>query len=409
MRLLIFLLLISITFSADLKELLEIAYKNTTNIKISELDLKRAYEEIRRARAGILPTVTGGYSYTHLDKSLVYGFTLRDRQSYQITLTQNIFNKVIFDTISLAKNEVKLRELILEDVKKEVRYTVKELYYALLYKKAVVSLERDNLRYWEENLKQVEEKYKAGILPKVEYLRAKAQYESAKVSLIDAETDYSKSLEELRAFLRTENIKEVEGKLSYEDFPLDGEPWEEKLLKNNTSLKIATQRLEVAKKLIDVASADYFPSVQAFAEYQGYTTRKSLLGGKEWVNGYSVGISLNYKFFDGFKREAEVAQRKIDFLKEKENYTDLLYKLKAELNKTLLDLKSLRERIKATEVSLEAAKESLRLSTERYKEGIATQLEVLDARSKYNEVLKEYLFLLYLYNTNLAKLERLVN
>ena len=409
MRLLILLLLISITFSADLRELLEIAYKNTTNIKISELDLKRAYEEIRRARAGILPTVTGGYSYTHLDKSLVFGFALRDRQSYNITLTQNIFNKVIFDTLSLAKNEVKLRELILEDVKKEVEYTVKELYYALLYKKAVVDLEKDNLRYWEENLRLVEEKYKAGILPKVEYLRAKAQYESAKVSLIDAETDYYKSLEELRAFLRAEDIKEIEGKLSYEDFPLEGEPWEEKLLKNNTSLKIAKQRLEVAKKLIDVASADYYPSVQAFAEYQGYTTRKSLFGGKERVNGYSVGISLNYKFFDGFKREAEVAQRKIDFLKEKENYTDLLYRLKAELNKTLLDLKSLRERIKATELSLEAAKESLRLSTERYKEGIATQLEVLDARSKYNEVLKEYLFLLYLYNANLARLERLVN
>lgn len=409
MSLIIFLFLISITFGADLKELLDIALRNTTNIKLSELDLKRAYEEIRRARSGILPSLTGNYSYTHLDDNLVFGFGLRDRQSYRITLTQNIFNKVIFDTLSLAKKEVKLKKLILEDVKKEVRYTVKEFYYALLYKKAVVELERDNVRYWEENLKQVEEKYKAGILPKVEYLRAKAQYESAKARLVNAETDYFKSLEELRAFLRTEGIKDIEGKLSYKEYPLEGKLWEEMLLENNSTLKIAKQKLEVVKELIDVATANYYPTVQAFAEYQGFTTRRSLFGGKEWLKGYTVGISLNYTFFDGFKREAEVAQRKIDYLKEKENYKDTLHKVKAELRKTLLDIKSLKERIKATKLSLKAARESLRLSTERYKEGVATQLEVLDARNKYNEVLKNYLFLLYLYNTNLAKLERLTH
>ncbi|WP_461829568.1 TolC family protein, partial [Aquifex sp.] len=349
------------------------------------------------------------YSYTHLDDNLVFGFGLRDRQSYQITLTQNIFNKVIFDTLSLAKKEVKLRKLILEDVKKEVKYTVKEFYYALLYKKAVVELERDNVRYWKENLKQVEEKYKAGILPKVEYLRAKAQYESAKARLVNAETDYYKSLEELKAFLRHEGIKEIEGELTYREYPLEGKLWEEMLLENNSTLKIAKQKLKVVKELIDVATANYYPTVQAFAEYQGFTTRRSLFGGKEWLKGYTVGISLNYTFFDGFRREAEIVQKKIDYVKEKENYKETLHKVKAELRKTLLDIKSLKERIKATKLSLEAAKESLRLSTERYREGVATQLEVLDARNKYNEVLKDYLFLLYLYNTNLAKLERLTH
>lgn len=409
MSFIIFLLLISITFGVNLKELLRIAYRNVTDIRISELDLKRTYKEIVKARSGILPSISASYSYTHLDKSLVFGFGLRDRQSYQVNLTQNIFNRVIFDTLSLAKREVKLRKLILEDVKKEVKYRVKEFYYALLYKKSVVELQRDNVKYWKENLKQVEEKYKAGILPRVEYLRAKAQYESAKAQLVDAETDYYKSLEELKAFLRTDSIKDIEGKLVYKDYPLEGKIWEDMLLKNNTTLKIAKQKVKIAKKFIDIAKADYYPTVQAFAEYQGFTTRRTLRGGKEWVKGYTVGISLSYTFFDGFKREAEIAQKKIDYLKEKENYKDTLYKVKSELRKVLLDIKSLKERIKATRLSLESAKESLRLSTERYREGVATQLEVLDARNKYNEVLKNYLFLLYLYNTDLAKLERLTH
>ncbi len=409
MNLILILFLISTTFGADLKELLDIALRNATEVKISELDLKRAYEEIKRARSGILPSLAGNYSYTHLDENLVFGFGLRDRQSYRVTLTQNIFNKVIFDTLSLAKKEAKLRKLILEDIKKEVEYTVKEFYYALLYKKAVMELEKDNVKYWEENLEQIEEKYKVGILPKVEYLRAKAQYESAKASLVNAETDYRKSLEELRAFLREESIKDVEGELTYKEYYLEEKLLEEMLLNNNTTIKIAKQKLKVVKKLIDLSTAGYFPTIQAFVEYQGFTTRRTLFGDKEWLEGYTVGISLNYTFFDGFRRESEIAQRKIDYLKEKENYKDTLYKVRAELRKVLLDIKALKKRIRATELSLKAAEENLKLSTERYKEGVATQLEVLDARNKYNEVLKNYFFLLYLYNTNLAKLERLIH
>ncbi len=403
------LLLVSLTFGIDLKGLLEIAYRNVKDIKISELEIKRAYEEMRKARSGILPTLTGSYSYTHLDKNLVFGFGLQDRQSYTLTLSQNIFNKVVFDTLSLAKKEMKLKKLILEDVKREVKYTVKEFYYALLYKKEVIKLAQDNVKYWKENLKEIEQKYKAGIVPKVEYLRAKAQYESAKAELVSAETDYYKSLEELKAFLRVNRLDDIEGELIYKEYPLEGKLWEDMLLKNNTTLKIAKQKLEIARKFIDVAKSDYYPTVEAYAEYQGYTTRKSLRGGEAWVKGYTVGLSLNYLFFNGFKREAELSQKKIDFLKEKENYIDTLYRLKAELKKVLLDLKSLKERIKATKLSLKAAGESLKLSTERYREGVATQLEVLDARNKYNEVLKNYLFLLYLYNTDLAKLERLTH
>ena len=409
MIVLIFLFLISFSFTTDLEELLEIAYRRVVDVKLSELDLKKAYEEIRRARSGILPSLTANYSYTHLDKNLVFGFGLRDRQNYSITLTQNIFNKVIFDTLSLARRELKLRKLILEDVKKEVKYRVKEFYYALLYKKTVIKLEEDNVRYWEKNLKEIEEKYRTGIIPKVEFLRAKAQLESARAKLVSAKTDYEKSFEELKAFLRVEELSELEGELKFKEYPLKEKLWEEMLLKNNTTLKIAKQKLSVVKKLVDISKATYYPSIQAFAEYQGFTTRRTLLGGREWVKGYTVGVSLNYTFFDGFKREAEISQRRIDYLKEKENYKDTLYKVKAELRKVLLDIKSLKERIKATELSLKAAKESLRLSTERYREGVGTQLEVLDARNKYNEVLKDYLFLLYLYNTNLARLERLTH
>ena len=108
-----------------------------------------------------------------------------------------------------------------------------------------------------------------------------------------------------------------------------------------------------------------------------------------------------------YQKVPYVAQAKLDVLKQMENLKDVETSQRAELRKTLLDLGSLKAQLNALELSLESAKESLRLSTERYKFGVANQLEVLDAINNYNSLLESYYYTLYLYNTSLARLERL--
>ncbi|WP_461831483.1 TolC family protein [Aquifex sp.] len=403
----ILLLSFSLIFSLTLDEAVKIALKNTTDIRVSKIELKRLEEEIKKALGGILPTITGSYSYTRLDDSLVYGFGLRDRQEYSITLSQTIFNKAVFDSISLAKKQKKLQKAILEDLKREVVYRVKEMFYALLYKKLVIELKEDTLKYWEENLKTVEEKYRSGILPKVEYMRAKAQYEMAKAELIEAKTDYEKSLEELKAFLRIEGDIKINGKFEMPDKIPSEKELMTKLLKNNSTLKVYRARIEALKESYELAKSEYYPTVDGFLSYQGFTTRRTLFGGREWVKGYTAGISINYKLFDGFRREASIAQSKLEIIKEKERLKGEIFNQKKTLINALLTLKSLKERIRAVRLSLQAARESLRLSTERYKEGVGSQLEVLDARKNYNDTLDSLHFLLYRYATTLALIERL--
>ncbi len=403
----ILLLSFSLIFSLTLDEAVKIALKNTTDIRVSKIELKRLEEEIKKALGGILPTITGSYSYTRLDDSLVYGFGLRDRQEYSITLSQTIFNKAVFDSISLAKKQKKLQKAVLEDLKREVVYRVKEMFYALLYKKLVIELKEDTLKYWEENLKTVEEKYRSGILPKVEYMRAKAQYEMAKAELIEAKTDYEKSLEELKAFLRIDGDIKIIGKFEMPDKIPSEKELMTKLLKNNSTLKVYRARIEALKESYELAKSEYYPTVDGFLSYQGFTTRRTLFGGREWVKGYTAGISINYKLFDGFRREASIAQSKLEIIKEKERLKGEIFNQKKTLINALLTLKSLKERIRAVRLSLQAARESLRLSTERYKEGVGSQLEVLDARKNYNDTLDSLHFLLYRYATTLALIERL--
>ncbi|NPA32434.1 MAG: TolC family protein [Aquificae bacterium] len=404
----ILLLLFSLCWSLTLDEAISIALRNTSDIRLSELELRRVEQEIKKARARILPSLGASYSYRRLDDSLVFGFSPRDRQEYSLTLTQTIFNKAVWDSISLAKKQKKLQELILEDVKREVVYRTKEMFYALVYKKLVLKLKRDNLKYWEENLRFVEEKYKKGIVPKVELLRAKAQYELARAELKEAKTDYLMSVEELKAFLRIDGELKPEGSLKL-SFPANLPPPEElerKLLERNTSLRVARARLELARGSYRLAKAEYFPTLDAFLTYEGFTAR-SFTGGTKWIEGYVFGFSFNYKLFDGFGREANVASKKIELLKEQEKLRATLYELRKELRNALLSISSLKARIEATQASLRASEEALRLATERYREGLTTYLEVLDARNNYNKTVESLHELLYRYFVLVALVERL--
>lgn len=403
MKFLVFLFFtFNMVFALSLEQAVELAVKNNTSARLSLLDLQKAEENIRKARAGILPKVSFSYSYTRLGGDLAFGFTPKNRHSYVLEMDQTLFNRGVFEGLSLAREQKELQELVYEDIKREVEFQTKQLFYALLYKREVVKLLEENLKYWEENYKQTEGKFQAGVIPKVELMRAKAQLENAKAQLENTLADYRKSLEDFKAFLRYDGEIEVEGKLEMQELK-QGDF--KALLENNSTLKVARRSLEVSKRVVEIQKSQYYPTLDLFATYQGNTAR---IGGKDsMLNGYTIGARLNYNIFDGFAREASIAQARIDLLKQMENLKDTEQKLRAELNKTLLDIDSLRAQIGAVKLSLESAEESLRLSKERYRFGVATQLEVLDAVSNYNNTLQNYYFLLYLYNTALARLERL--
>ena len=402
MSLILFFISFVLGWGLTLDEAVELAIKNNISVRLSHIELQKAEENIRKARAGILPRVGFSYSYTRLGGELAFGFTPKNRHSYLLNLEQTVFSRAVFEGISLAREQKELQNLILEDVIREVKFQTKQLFYALLYKKELVNIAQENLRYWEENYKQTEARFKAGIIPKVELMRSKAQLESARANLENVTADYKKSIEEFKKFLRYEGNLEVQGKL--EQASLADEDYR-KLLENNSTIKVARKSLEVLRKIVEVQKAQYYPSINLFVTYQGNTAR---VGGSEsMVEGYTFGARLDYNLFDGFAREASIAQARLDVLRQEEILKDTELSQSAELSKTLLDINSLKSQLKASELSLEAARESLRLSTERYRVGVATQLEVLDAVSNYNNTLQNHYLLLYLYNTNIAKLERL--
>jgi outer membrane protein TolC len=401
------LLVLGFARAITLEQALELAKERANQIRLSGLDIKKAEEEIKRARANILPQVSISYSYTYFGQDLALGTIPNNRHSAVLQLNQTIFNKQVFELIKLANIQRELQSLIKEDVQRTLESQVKDLFYGLLYRKALIKLQEENLAYWEENYKVVSAKFSAGVVPKVELLRAQSQLEQARAQLEQARADYLKALEDFKALLKLEGDVEPEGTLEMKEFSLKEEELLQTLKEKNSTLRVAKKLVELAQGTVELKKAQNFPTVNGFANYQLFTGRRFFFGSTELLKGYSFGVSVNYLIFDGFSRKAEISVAEIDLLKQRENLLQLEYDLKARLRSTLLSINSLKAQIKAVQSALEFAKEGLRLSTERYRLGVGSQLEVLEARANYNNLLANYYLLLYQYNSSIASLERL--
>jgi outer membrane protein len=406
----IILLLLVLGFASaiTLEQALELAKERANQIRLSELDIKKAEEEIKRVRAGILPQVSFSYNYTYFGQDLALGTTPHNRQSAVLQLNQTIFNKQVFELIKLANIQRELQSLIKEDVQRTLQSQVKDLFYGLLYRKELVKLQEENLDYWEENHRIVSAKFSAGVVPKVELLRAQSQLEQAKAQLEQARVDYLRALEDFKALLKLDGSVELEGTLELKEFSLKEEELLQALKEKNSTLRVSKKAVELAQGTVELKRAQNLPTVNGFASYQLFTGKRSFVGDTEWLRGYSFGVSINYLIFDGFSRKAEISGAELDLLKQRENLLQLEYDLRARLRGILLSINSLKTQIKAVQSSLEFAKEGLRLSTERYRLGVGSQLELLEARANYNNLLANYYLLLYQYNSSLASLERLI-
>ena len=408
MRVIILLLLVlGFAGAITLEQALELAKERANQIRLSELDIKKAEEEIKRARAGILPQVSVSYNYTYFGQDLALGFTPRTRQSAVLQLNQTIFNKQVFELIKLANIQRELQSLIKEDVQRTLESQVKDLFYGLLYRKELVKLQEENLAYWEENYRVVSAKFSAGVVPKVELLRAQSQLEQARSQLEQARADYLRALEDFKALLKLEGNVEPEGTLELKGFSLKEEELLQALKEKNSTLRVSKKAVELAQGTVELKRAQNLPTVNGFANYQLFTGKRSPVGDTEPLKGYSFGVSINYLIFDGFSRKAEISGAELDLIKQRENLMQLEYDLRARLRGILLSINSLKTQIRAVQSSLEFAKEGLRLSTERYRLGVGSQLELLEARANYNNLLANYYLLLYQYNSSLASLERL--
>ena len=120
-----------------------------------------------------------------------------------------------------------------------------------------------------------------------------------------------------------------------------------------------------------------------------------------------IGAKASWSLWDGGTTQNKVKVATDTLEKAKEANLAAVDNVLLAVQKAYLNLRSAEQTIQSTQTAVAQGQESFRIATLRYRAGVGTNLDVLDAETKLTDARNNYVQALYNYNISIAALEQL--
>jgi len=397
-----------------LQEALEVAQRNSRELKEAKLQLERARATLQEAKAGLNPTVNAELDYTFQDSAIARSLSSPTPYSQpfngRVGVNYNIFtNGRVQADIRAAENNVRLREVEVNRVEQTLRLNVITAYYRLQNADEQVRIRQKSVENNLRSLQDTQALERAGVGTKFDVLQAEVQLAEAQQALqqaIGEQYNNRRNLARLLEFPPNVDLSAADPIVQAKDWELSLEETIITALRNRSDLDSSRLQKLIAQEQARSVQAQLGPQVSLFADY-GFADNFSQPGGIGL--GYALGARLNLSLFDGGVAEARINQRLADQAIADNQFAQIVNQIRFEVEQAFSNLQSNRQQIATANKAVESATEALRLARLRLSAGVGTQLEVI--RTEENLVRAEVNKLRAIVNFNqaIADLQRAIN
>lgn len=265
-------------------------------------------------------------------------------------------------------------------IRQDIALAVHQAFYSLLSTTEAQMVARQNRTRAEDHLRLTRQYWEAGAVPQADVIRVRVEVADAKLQLVRAESAVRLARGRLNTAmgLQVELNIEIEQRDGDMDSPdkIDVLEALDQAVHHRPVLKAALHRFETTRSSIDIARSSFGPVITADAGY-GYRDSEFLPEDKDW----SVGVGIRLPLFEGFKRSHNVAKANHELTKQEAEIRHLILKVREEVWAAYLKLKESYEAGEATEAVVQDARESMRMTRDRYEAGASTATDLLDAQT----------------------------
>ena len=274
-----------------------------------------------------------------------------------------------------AANQASILEM--DAVRSQLAYVVVKTFYTIVQAEETLQARKSAVESIGASIEVARARHEAGDMLKADLLNLEVHQSEARENLIQAQ--HGSNLTK-RAFLNLLGLEQGNIKitpncdteqLTPADLSYANRPELERL---NASVQAAEARLRQAE-------GGYYPTADAFAQYQidqGFETDGN---GNSWM----AGIRINMNLFAGRQTEAQIAAAKARLAEQKEQQRKLSLAINFEVEKARLAFKQAQQRLKVTGKMVEQAEESASLYRERFKEGLILSSELIDVENRLTD------------------------
>lgn len=369
---------------ATLGELEQRALARNTDLQSAAARLAQARALLRSADADRLPQVGLGVGAARgTQSSLGLGSSSAASSLYNAGASLS-WELDVSGRLSLASQAASLdaqaREALLQSTRLMVQADVAQTYLALRFADQERRLVRDTVQAYRETLALTERRYQAGDVAELDLVRVQTEVASTEADAIALDRRRAE-LENALAVLLGETASSFKLPERVELAALPAVPGglPSAMLARRPDVAAAQRSLLAAQARVGVAQAAWFPSL-ALTANGGYASTELSDVFKWSARAWSVDALLSLPLFDGGRRQSGVDSAKAGLELAMAGYRQQLLQALREVEDSLSGLQLLARQAQVQDDAVRSAARATALSDSRYRNGLISQLDLLDAR-----------------------------
>ncbi|MFA7234856.1 MAG: TolC family protein [Terrimicrobiaceae bacterium] len=264
---------------------------------------------------------------------------------------------------------------------------VKTSFFQVVLNRALIVAQEQSVTLLQQQLKDQQNRYEAGTVPRFNVLQAEVALANAKPPLIQAQNAYRISLYTLVKLLGMDYPRghpsevpfNIVGQLAYDPRKIDTDQSIRVAVARNPSLKAQRQLILSQAANVNAQFAGFLPTISATAG-QEFTNNQSSLNVGDTLNDWFFGATGSWAIWDGLATAGKVQQAKAQLQQASINYDNSVRQIILDVQQAISNLQQAKETIDSQEASVVQGMEALRLAQERLDAGAGTQLDVLNAQ-----------------------------
>jgi NodT family efflux transporter outer membrane factor (OMF) lipoprotein len=358
------------------------------NLKAAEARFQQARALVRFNRAAYYPTVTAGASAAreHLSshRPLVPASTRTDGTDLVIPVDvayeADVFGRVRH-TVEAARADAQASAADLEAVRLSLHAELAFDYFGMRTLDAEEQLLLSNVTSFEKALDLTQSRYQGGVASAVDVAQAQTQLENTRTQAIDVMAQRSQNEHAIATLIGQPAPTFTSPAAAWNSPPPDTPPGlPSELLERRPDIAAAERRVAAANAQVGVARAAYFPifTLTGSGGFESTAITTLIQGPSGFL---SAGAVAAVTAFDGGRRHAVSDQARAAYDESVANYRQTVLTAFQEVEDNLAVLRILNDEAMAQQAAVAAAEHSLELSTNRYKGGVVSYLEVTTAQS----------------------------
>jgi outer membrane protein TolC len=410
--------------SLTVEQAVEIGLQKSKTLHSSLMRSKSSSARVSEVNALRLPSLKLAAVYRRLSEVAPFSIqgptgpitiapNILDNYVTQLTLAQPLFTGFRLSSSSaIAGYTASATEEEFNKDKNELIFNIKNAYWNLFKAAQMKKVMDENVMMVKAHLNDANNLMKAGMMTRNDLLKLEVQLSDMMFRQIDAENAAKLAMVALNSTMSISLDTDIDiisvANISAADYDQLSRLISSAVEKRN-EIKSADYRIKAGEAGVTLAKSSWYPQISVYGNYYYSRPNQRIFPSKdEFKDTWDAGVNISMNIWDWLTTAYQTEQAEASLAQAVDGLGIIKDNITLEVTQNYLNMNQSKKKIEISELTVKQADENMRITSDKFKNGLATSSEVIDAETAQSTAKINYMNSIVDYELAKARLDKSV-